>query len=212
MPTLYEPQKEIAIDFIVNLPKSTSSTKGATYTNILTITDRFTKMQHYIPIKLISARNIVRIFLKYVFSRYSLPNYVTSNRGAQFMSDFQKALYELLNIRQRLLSTYYPKTDGQSERSNQIIEGYLRAYVNYSQNDQVNQLPLAKFATNNYVLESIGVIPFYTNEGRHPRFIVDRALDKVKTSTTQVSRPKKLEREQARNFATRLAKLHTKLR
>jgi len=76
------------MDFVVNLPASTSSTKGVTYTNVLTITDRFTKMQHYIPIRLMSARNTARIFLKYVFLRHGLPDSIVLDRGLQFVSNF----------------------------------------------------------------------------------------------------------------------------
>ena len=41
------------------------------------------------------------------------------------------------------------ETDGQTERVNQILEQYLRIYINYQQNDWVPLLPLAEFAYNN---------------------------------------------------------------
>jgi len=46
MPTGERPFKEIAIDFCGELPKSES------FNAILVITDRFTKIQHYIPAKM----------------------------------------------------------------------------------------------------------------------------------------------------------------
>ena len=43
---------------------------------------------------------------------------------------------------------YYPQTDGQTERLNQILKQYLRHYVNYIQNNQTLLLPTAQFAYN----------------------------------------------------------------
>ena len=60
--------------------------------------------------------------------------------------------------------------------------------------------------------ESTRVILFYINEGRHLRFTARTLLDDFKVNIERVTRLKRLEHKQARNFATRLADLHTKLR
>ena len=59
--------------------------------------------------------------------------------------------------------------------------------------------------------ELTSIIPFYTNSGRHPRFTIEGVLDRERTNTNKVTSPKKLEREQARNFTTRLADIYAKL-
>ena len=40
------------------------------------------------------------------------------------------------------------------------MEQYLRAYVNYAQDDWVDWLPIAEFAINNHLSESTKVTPF----------------------------------------------------
>jgi hypothetical protein len=62
-------------------------------------------------------------------------------------------------------SAYYSETNGQIEKINAIFEQYLRAYMNFRQNDWVDWLPLAEFALNNAVSETTGFFPFFANYG-----------------------------------------------
>ena len=41
----------------------------------------------------------------------------------------------------KLSTGYHPETDGQTERANATMEHYLRAYVNYMQDDWAQWLP-----------------------------------------------------------------------
>jgi hypothetical protein len=60
-------------------------------------------------------------------------------------------------------SAYHPETNGQTERINAIFKQYLRAYMNFRQNNWVDWLPLAEFALNNAVSETTGFSPFFAN-------------------------------------------------
>lgn len=87
----------------------------------------------------------------------------------QFASEFWKSLYQHLKITVKLSTAHHPETDGQTERENQELERYLRSYVNYLQDDWVQWLPLAEFASSNTRSESIGMSSFYANKGVNPR-------------------------------------------
>jgi transposase InsO family protein len=50
-----------------------------------------------------------------------------SNRGTQFTSHFLHQLHEALGTHLKFSSAYHPQTDGQTERTNQIVEDMLRA-------------------------------------------------------------------------------------
>jgi hypothetical protein len=52
---------------------------------------------------------------------------------------------------------------------NAIMEQYLRAHVNYLQDDWADWLPLAEFAANNQASETTGASPFFANKGFDPR-------------------------------------------
>jgi hypothetical protein len=49
------------------------------------------------------------------------------------------------------------------------MEQYLRAYINYQQDNWAQYLPLTKFATNNHVSKTTGLLPFFTKYGMHPK-------------------------------------------
>src|SRR6266478_4111957 len=53
-----------------------------------------------------------------------------------------------LNIKQNISTAYHPQTDGQSERTNQWLEQYLRIFGNGAQTDWAKWLPLAQYTHN----------------------------------------------------------------
>jgi len=66
-------------------------------------------------------------------------------------------------------TAYHPQTDRQTERTNQVLEGYLRTFVNYDQNDWYQLLPLAEHAYNNSATNAHKMTPFFANYGFHPQ-------------------------------------------
>jgi hypothetical protein len=48
------------------------------------------------------------------------------------------------------------------------MEQYLRAHVNYLQDNWADWLPLAEFATNNQASETTGTLPYFVNKGFDP--------------------------------------------
>jgi len=65
-------------------------------------------------------------------------------------------------------TAFHPQTDGQTERLNQTIKAYLRAFVSKEQDDWVRLLPITEFAYNNSTTTGNGMSPFYANYGFHP--------------------------------------------
>ena len=46
-------------------------------------------------------------------------------------------------------TAFHPQTDGQTERTNRILEDYLRHYISPQQDDWDEWLYLAEFSVNN---------------------------------------------------------------
>ena len=57
------------------------------------------------------------------------------------------------------------------------MEAYLRAFVNFEQNDWVRILPMAEFAYNNAKNASTGYTPFELNCRYHPWVSYKEDLD-----------------------------------
>ncbi|KAG0154712.1 hypothetical protein PDIDSM_280 [Penicillium digitatum] len=155
--------QDISMDFITHLPLSYG------YDAILVVVDRLTKMKHFIHCKgTCNAEEVARLYTRHVWKLHGLPNTVVSDRGPQFVAQFWKHLTKRLRITNLLSTAYHPETDGQTERTNAVLEQYLRAYVSYLQDDWSEWLPLAEFTANSHYPESTRVSPFYANYGFHP--------------------------------------------
>ena len=119
------------MDFITDLPLSTKS--GAKI--LLVITDRLSKGVILIPILSISAPAVTTAFMEYYVPYHGFPKAIISDRGTQFTNTVWAIIYEALGIERRLSSAYHPEINGATERANQIIQPYLRAYTTFSQDN-----------------------------------------------------------------------------
>ena len=64
---------------------------------------------------------------------------------------------------------YHPQTDGETERTNQVLQGYILTFVNYDQHDWYQLLPLAEHADNNSATNAHKMTPFFANYGFDPQ-------------------------------------------
>ncbi|QRW12425.1 Retrotransposable element Tf2 protein [Ceratobasidium sp. AG-Ba] len=148
LPIPQKPWEDIAYDFIVKLPES----------------------QGMDSIWCTNAEGVADLFIKEVWKLHGLPKTTVSDRGPTFNSQFLKALYAKLGINPKFSTAFHPETDGITERTNQWLEGFLRSFCNYRQDDWVRWLPIAEFCHNNQVNSATGKTAFETIYGLHPRW------------------------------------------
>lgn len=125
--------EDISIDFIIDLPASQLG--GIKYTNILTITNQLSKYKLFIPCNNITTEGTAKILHYNIYYRFGMPKSVISNHGPQFISAFIKRLYKRLSIRGQYSTAFHPKTNSQSEQSNQVLKVYLHSVVNHLQDN-----------------------------------------------------------------------------
>jgi len=158
-----KPWTHLSMDFITDLPLSSGGTK------ILVVVDRFTKMAHYIPIDKKDTPTVARAYLNNVWKYHGFPEDVVSDRDGTFTGQYFTDIYDYLGIKRSMSTAFHPRTDGQTEQMNQVIEAYLRAYCNFEQNDWEQVLPMAEYAYKNSKHSARKITPFYANSGYERR-------------------------------------------
>ena len=98
-----------------------------------------------------------------------LPKKAVSNRGPQFIAEFMKEFYQLLEIKLAATTACHPQGDGQTDRINQELEQYLWLFVNQRQDDWVGLLPFMEFQYNNHVHSPTQQPPFLLDTRQVPR-------------------------------------------
>ena len=159
------PFETIAMDLIVKLPLSNG------FDSILTVTDHdCSKAAIFIPChETATASTIADLYVQHVFPHYSTPRKVITDRDTCFASHFPKELCRILDIKQNISSAYHPQTDGQSERTNQWLEQYLRIFVDHCQTTWHQWLPLAQYVHNAWPNSTTTKTPFELIMGHTPR-------------------------------------------
>ena len=114
------------MDFIEKLPLFSM------FNTILVIVDQLTKQVIFVSAhNTIMSMDLACLFILHVFSKHSIPSYIISNRGLEFVLNFFWSLGTALDIWLHFTSGYYPKGDGQTECMNQTLKQYLHIYCNY---------------------------------------------------------------------------------
>jgi hypothetical protein len=144
------------MDFIVGLPHT-----QAGYDSIWVIVDRLTKVAHFVPVKTTySSAKLAELYMSRIVCLHGVPKKIMLNRGSEFMSKFWEKLHESVDTKLNFSSAYHPQTEGQTKRTNQILEDMLRACALKYGKSWDKSLPYAESSYNNSYQASIEMAPF----------------------------------------------------
>ncbi len=159
LPIPQGPWESVSVDFMVSLPPS----RG--FDAIMVVVDRFSKMAHFIPTKdSATAQETGRLFFKH----HGLPKDIVSDRDPKFTSKFWRALWKQKGSELKMIPSFRPQINGQTERVNLVIQQFLRNYVAVDQQDWVDHLELAEFCYNNSEHSPTGSTSFQMVTGKSP--------------------------------------------
>jgi len=100
----------LMVDFIMKLPLVAG--KDA----ILVVCNRLSKMIYFVATtEGTSAEGLARLFRNNVWKLHGLPESVVLDRGPQFAVELTKKLNKMLGIENKLLTSFYPQTNRQTE-------------------------------------------------------------------------------------------------
>jgi len=94
------------------------------------VIDRLTKSAHFIPFRITgSVPKLTEMYIRDIVRLHGVPASIVYDRYSRFTSRFWKCLQDALGTKLNISTAYHPQTDGQSERTIQILEDMLRLYV-----------------------------------------------------------------------------------
>ena len=137
---------------------------------ILVCIEHFSKWVELIPLPSKSSANAARGLLEGVLSRYGAPGEVLTDRGGEFMGEFD-ALLAKHEITHRLASRDHPQADGLAERMVQTMKMSLRKCL--CDGGGLNWDELLPYVAMGYRMsrqKSSGYSPYFLLFGRDPIF------------------------------------------
>ncbi|KAH0673662.1 hypothetical protein KY284_024749 [Solanum tuberosum] len=125
MPILKWKWEMIAMAFVVGLPKILGK-----FDSVWIVVDKLTKSAHFILVRVdYNAEQLAKVYVKEIVRLHRVPLFIISDRGTQFTSKFWRKLHDELGTQLIFSTTFHPQTDGQLERTIQVLEDMLRACV-----------------------------------------------------------------------------------
>jgi hypothetical protein len=162
----------IGIDFITKLPQSTSGMD-----TICTIVCHFSRRIILFPMKEeTTAAEFAKLFLREYGRLHGFPARIVSDRDARFMSEFWKHYTALFGTRLSPSAPFHPQTDGATEKVNDVVGTYLKAFATKFGDTWDEALPLAEFAYNSSKHKVTTRSPFLEDLGYEPLWPMDVAL------------------------------------
>jgi hypothetical protein len=135
----------------------------------MVVVDRLSKKKKFVALDSLEVEAVVQAFIEWIWREEGYPERVVSDRDSQFTSHFWKRMCERIGTKPKMSTAWHPETDSQTESANTALKQYLRAYVNYEQNDWVDFLPVAEFEANSDKNTLTGMAPFIATKGYLPK-------------------------------------------
>jgi len=190
-----KPLEFIAMDLLGPFPATESGS-----TNILVITDRFSKLAQVTPLSSTTAPAVANAFIEHWVIPYGLPAFLLSDNGPQFVGKFFEAICLTLKVKHVATTAYHPQTNGQTERYNQTLATRLRIFTDSNNKDWDRLIQPFTYAYNTQVHRTTGETPFSHVLTRPPPNVVAPPADTMPTSeplTPEEAKLKVMERTKA---------------
>ena len=163
--TMDYPFQRIAMD-IFQMPRCNG------YELVLVVVDYFSKWVEAFPLRNKSAETIAEILFQHIFMRHGPPEYLHSDKGAEFVASIVHELSRVASVYQTHTPAYSPRADGQAERQIRTLKDMLSKYHTET-GKWFPYLYPALCAIRSSVHETIGFSPYEVLYGRQPRLMAD---------------------------------------
>ena len=154
--------EHVTMDFVTHFPWTPQR-----HDVVWVIVDRLTKSTHFLAVRMtFTLERFYRLYIREIVRLHGVPVSIVSDRDPRFTAHFWKSFQKAMGTRLTMSTTFHPQTDGQSERTIQVLEDMLRACVLGNQGSWEEHLPLVEFSYNNSYQASIRMTPYEALYGR----------------------------------------------
>ena len=141
------------MDFVTHLPWTSRR-----HDVVWVIVDWLTKSAHFLVVRMtFTLEEFYWLYIREIVRLHGVPVSIVSNRDLRFTAHFWKSFQKAMGTRLTMSTTFHPLTDGQSERTIQVLQDMLRACVLDHKGSWEEQLPLVY---NNSYQASIQMAPY----------------------------------------------------
>ena len=145
--------------------------------NVLVITDHFTRFsQAYVTVNQ-QAATAARVFVREFVNNYGWPTKILTDQGQTFNGKLFTALCKEAKILKLRTSPYHPQTNGQPERFNRMLMTMLGTLPEDKKINWQDWVSTLCHAYNCTVTKVTGYSPYFLMFGHQPRIPVDEVFD-----------------------------------
>lgn len=157
----------VCIDFLSMEPDS----RGVS--NVLVITDHFTRYAQAFPTKNQKALTVAKVLIEKYFVHYGLPSRIHSDQGRDFESRLIRELLKIMGIKKSRTTPYHPQGDPQPERFNRTLLSMLGTLNQEKKRQWSEHVVHLVHAYNSTTSDATGYSPYFLMFGREARLPVD---------------------------------------
>ena len=153
--------------------------------NVLVITDHFTKFAMAIPTKNQTAKTTAEAFYNNFIVHYGIPTSIHSDQGANFQSEIMRELCMITNMKKTRTTIYHAMGNGITERFNRTLLNMLGTLETSQKTDWKKHIPSLVYAYNSTPHESTKISPYELMFGRKAKLPIDAVFQQATDEITQ---------------------------
>ena len=113
--------EHVTMEFVTELPR-TSRRHDAVWV----IVDRLTKSAHFLAVRMtFTLEEFCGLYIREIVMLHGVPVSIVSDKNPRFTAHFWKSFQKAMVTQLMMSTTFHPQTDGQSERTIQVLEDML---------------------------------------------------------------------------------------
>ena len=138
------------------------------YKYILVCVDHYTSWVEAIPLKTITAKEVIEAFFKLIIARHGCPNKLLTDQGKQFVGNAFREVCRQFNIDKMDTTAYHQQCNGKTERFNKFLADSIATELKKDQSNWDELLDGVLFTYRVSLNRTLNDNPFFLLYGRDP--------------------------------------------